>query len=138
MRVPVKTHAGTTFFVEVDAAAPDAPSAPGLPDASDAPELAPDGAAMGAPRIDTALFARAVEVVQSVSQDLSEGLLATEPRPSSVELALDLGFDAQGNVWIFRGGAKASLKLTLRWNLPPSDGGDGSGGTGGTGAGGGA
>lgn len=112
MQVPVKTASGETFFVEVDADAQ--PSAPADPNLSHR-----GGNAMGrALDLEPTMFSKAVGVIQGVSQEVSNGLLRTEPRPSEVEMTLNIGFDAGGNVWIFKGSTSASLKLVLRWKLP--------------------
>lgn len=118
MDVPVKTQSGQMFFVQVDAEArPSSDSAVGGGDANLGPQ---GGGAMGRGDevLDATLFSKAVAVIQGVSQDVTAGLMATDPRPSEVELSLNLGFDASGNVWIFKGGASANLKLVLRWKLP--------------------
>jgi hypothetical protein len=64
------------------------------------------------------MFAKAVDVIQSVTQEVTEGLLRTEPRPSEVEMTVNIGFDASGNVWIFKGSTKANVQLLVRWKLP--------------------
>ena len=64
------------------------------------------------------LFSKAVDVIKGVSEDVSSGLLQSDPRPSEVELSLNLGFDAGGSVWILKGNTKASLQLKLKWSLP--------------------
>lgn len=111
MELPVKTRSGATFFVEVE----ESTRAPGsLVDTN----LGPGGQAMGVRSVEPTMFSRAVDVIQSVSQEVTEALLATEPRPSEVEMTVNIGFDASGNVWIFKGGTKASLELVVRWKLP--------------------
>lgn len=110
MHVPVKTKSGETFFVEVDAGAqPRAPADPNL--------VHRGGSAMGGPDLEPTMFSKAVGVIQSVCQEVSDGLLHTEPRPSEVEMTVNIGFDVGGNVWIFKGSTSASLKLVLRWKL---------------------
>lgn len=111
MELPVKTKSGATFLVEVEERTAPAPGA--LVDAN----LGPAGQAMGARDIEPTMFARAVDVIQSVSQEVTEALLATEPKPSEVEMTVNIGFDAGGNVWIFKGSTKASLALVVRWKL---------------------
>jgi len=111
MQVPVKTKSGTTFLVEVEESAP--PGTRGGVDAS----VGPTGRAMGARNLEPTMFAKAVDVIQSVTQEVTEGLLDTKPRPSEVEMTVNIGFDASGNVWIFKGGAKATLQLVVRWKL---------------------
>ena len=112
MEVPVKTRSGETFYVQVDEEAQPGP----VGDAN----VMPEGHAMGlgGAVLDTSLFSRAVGVIREVSEEVTEGLMSTHPRPSEVELSLNLGFDASGNVWIFKGGASASLRLVLKWRLP--------------------
>lgn len=112
MELPVKTRSGTRFLVEVEESAP--PAAGSLVDTN----LGPTGHAMGARDVEPTMFTKAVDVIQSVTQEVTEALLATEPRPSEVELSVNIGFDASGNVWIFKGGTKASLALVVRWKLP--------------------
>lgn len=110
MQVPVKTRSGATFLVEVEeSASQDAR----VVDAS----VEPMGYAMGARQVEPTMFAKAVEVIQSVTQEVTEGLLRTEPRPNEVEMTVNIGFDASGNVWIFKGGTKASVQLLVRWKL---------------------
>jgi Trypsin-co-occurring domain 1 len=111
MQVPVKTKSGTTFLVEVEESA-----APGTRGAVD-PGVDPAGRAMGG-KLEPTLFTKAVEVIQSVTQEVTEGLLGTKPRPSEVEMTVNIGFDAGGNVWIFKGSTKAALQLVVRWKLP--------------------
>jgi len=117
MQVPVKTATDQLFFVEVEGVGVGSPSI--LPADFDA-SLVPDGGAMGAADkvLDPTLFSRAVEVIQGLSQEVTAGLLRTDPRPSEVEMSLSLGFDASGNVWLLKGGAKANFELTLKWKLP--------------------
>jgi hypothetical protein len=112
MQVPVKTKSGTTFLVEVEESA-----SPGTRAVVD-PGVGPTGRAMGAGKLEPTLFTRAVEVIQSVTQEVTEGLLATKPRPNEVEMTVNIGFDAGGNVWIFKGSTKAALQLVVRWKLP--------------------
>ena len=112
MELPVKTKSGATFLVEVEDSASTTPGA--LVDVN----LGPSGQAMGARSVEPTMFSRAVDVIQSVSQEVTEALLATEPRPSEVEMTVNIGFDASGNVWIFKGGTKASLALVVRWKMP--------------------
>jgi hypothetical protein len=111
MQVPVKTKSGTTFLVEVEESA-----SPGTRAVVD-PGVGPAGRAMGSRHLEPTLFTKAVEVIQSVTQDVTEGLLGTKPRPSEVEMTVNIGFDASGNVWIFKGGTKATLQLVVRWKL---------------------
>lgn len=112
MELPVKTRSGTTFLVEVEDSAQ--PAAGSLVDTN----LGPTGHAMGARSVEPTMFTKAVDVIQSVTQEVTEALLATEPRPSEVEMTVNIGFDAGGNVWIFKGSTKASLALVVRWKLP--------------------
>jgi hypothetical protein len=112
MELPVKTRSGATFLVEVEERTTPATST--LVDTN----LGPAGQAMGARNVEPTMFAKAVDVIQSVSQEVTEALLATEPRPSEVEMTVNIGFDAGGNVWIFKAEAKASLGLVMRWKLP--------------------
>lgn len=109
MQVPVKTKSGATFLVEVEE------SATG-PRAVDF-DLSPEGRAMGAGKVEPTMFSKAIEVVQSVTEEVAEGLMQTEPRPSEVEMTVNIGFDAGGNVWIFKGSTKAALQLLVRWKL---------------------
>jgi hypothetical protein len=108
MQVPVKTKSGATFLVEVEE------SATGTR-AMDL-GLEPTGRAMGA-KVEPTMFSKAIEVVQSVTEEVAEGLMKTEPRPSEVEMTVNIGFDAGGNVWIFKGSTKAALQLLVRWKL---------------------
>lgn len=112
MEVPVKTRSGQTIYVQVDEEARPGPAGDD--------NLVPEGHGMGLGDavLDTSLFSRAVDVVRDVSEEVTAGLMSTHPRPSEVELSLNLGFDASGNVWIFKGGASASLRLMLKWRLP--------------------
>jgi hypothetical protein len=126
MRVPVQTQGGQQFFVEVTSAANSGASVEPAGDLGHDlghdPNLGPatDVGAQGAADrvLNPTLFSKAVDVIRAVSHDVTSGLLDTNPRPSEVEIALGLGFDAGGNVWIFKGGAQANLKLVLRWKLP--------------------
>ncbi|WP_428265018.1 CU044_2847 family protein [Haliangium sp.] len=114
MPVEVKTKSGQTFFVETEAV-----SAPARGPSGDA-VLLPDGQAMGVgDDLHPTMFDKAVGILQSVAQDVSDGLEGIDPRPTEVEMSVDIGFDASGNVWIFKGGTKASLRLVLRWKQPP-------------------
>lgn len=110
MQVPVKTKSGATFLVEVEESTPAGTRAV---DGS----LGPAGRAMGEPGVKPAMFAKAVEVIQSVTEEVAEGLLSTKPRPSEVEMTVNIGFDASGNVWIFKGSTKAALQLLVRWKM---------------------
>jgi hypothetical protein len=110
MQVPVKTRSGATFLVEVEESA-----SAGARTVDTGVE--PMGYAMGARQIEPTMFAKAVDVIQSVTQEVTEGLLRTEPRPSEVEMTVNIGFDASGNVWIFKGGTKANVQLLVRWKL---------------------
>lgn len=109
MHVPVKTKSGRFFLVETEESA-----APATRPGADA-GLVPEGHAMGARDVEPALFAKAVDVIQSVTEEVAEGLLGVEPRPSEIEMTVNVGFDASGNVWIFKGGTKATLQLVVRW-----------------------
>ncbi|GAB4558286.1 MAG: hypothetical protein Tsb0020_03140 [Haliangiales bacterium] len=73
--------------------------------------------AMG--NLEPTMFNKAVAVIQNVAEEVSEGLLSVDPSPSEVELSVNIGFDAHGNVWLFRAGTNASLKMVLRWKLAP-------------------
>jgi hypothetical protein len=112
MQVPVKTKSGATFLVEVEENAPPATRSSADPNRGPA-----GGGAMGKRDLEPTLFTKAVEVIQSVTQEVTDGLLATEPRPNEVEMSVNIGFDASGNVWIFKGGTKAALQLVVRWKL---------------------
>ena len=118
-KIEAKTKDGKSFFIEIEADEAAPASASGSTRRSSGMG---EGTGMGAPdrvlkKTDT-MFSKAVEIIKSVSQDVSSGLLESNPRPSEVELSLDLGFDAGGDVWILRGSAKASMRLSLKWNLP--------------------
>ncbi len=69
--------------------------------------------------LEPTMFNKAVAVIQNVAEEVSAGLLSVDPSPSEVELSVNIGFDARGNVWLFRAGTNASLKMVLRWKLPP-------------------
>lgn len=118
MEVPVKTRSGQMFFVQVDAEAK--PAFTGDAEVVDPNRLPQGGGEMGSGHglLDATLFSRAVEVIKDVSEDVTAGLMSSNPRPSEVELSLNLGFDASGNVWIFKSGASANLKLVLKWRMP--------------------
>jgi hypothetical protein len=111
MQVPVKTKSGETFLVEVEESTSSGTRA------ADA-GVNPAGSAMGTRHVEPTMFSKAVDVIQSVTQEVAEGLLSTKPRPSEVEMTVNIGFDASGNVWIFKGGTKAALQLQVRWKLP--------------------
>lgn len=117
--VPVRTSNGELFFVQVD-------EEPATPSVSQddrallgADPLTPRGMAMGSGEsvLKEELFTKAVKVIRGVASELTDGLQKANPKPSEVELSLNLGFDAGGNVWLFKGGANAALRLTLKWRL---------------------
>lgn len=138
--IQARTRSGKSFYIEVESRssgalepaghdpAADPPDAPG-PDSevsrsgdvtrSGDSDLFQGGDAQGSSRVlRTDLFVKAVDVLRDVSQEVTNGLLASDPRPSKVQLSLDLGFDAGGNVWILKGGARATMRLMLEWALP--------------------
>lgn len=119
MQVPVKLKDGPLFFVEVEESRVMTPSQ--AVDRALGPQGGNDlGSHDLAERVlDPSLFGKAVDVVKHVSQEMTSGLLRDNPAPPhEVELSLSLGFDAGGNVFLFKGGANASLQLTLKWKLP--------------------
>ncbi|MCG8417582.1 MAG: hypothetical protein MJE77_06510 [Proteobacteria bacterium] len=120
--IEVVTSDGERFFVQVDESAEPEPQVRrGAARSTTPPIRGLERAEKAADRVlQSELFARAAVVIKEVSQDVTSGLLETNPRPSEVQLSLDLGFDAGGNVWIFKGGARASMRLTLKWDLPPT------------------
>ncbi len=139
--IPVTTEAGAAFFVEVDAQPTADATGASLPSASvsedtertlggsNDSDLRPKGGHMeGVSKKDAAAipgataFSSAVRVVKSVSEEITEGLMDTGRPPAEVELSLNLGFDASGNVWIFKGGTRASFRLVLKWKVPGDPG----------------
>ncbi|MEM9488518.1 MAG: CU044_2847 family protein [Myxococcota bacterium] len=137
------TRTGRTFFIEVEQLAPAA-----VPDATLPGVSAGSGGAVddSSPTVDyksirsrgddaiqprgkpmegseflgerTELFRGAVDVIKDISESVTDGLLNAENRPSEVSLTLDVGFDAGGNVWLFKAGARANMRLQLKWRLP--------------------
>jgi Trypsin-co-occurring domain 1 len=115
--LPMTLKNGARFYVEVDADA-DAPAA-------EDDGVGPQGPAMGgrtARKLAETHFAGAVKVVEGVAAEVTEGLVKKEDgsrRLSEVALEIALGFDAEGNVFFASGKASATLKLNLKWTIPP-------------------
>jgi hypothetical protein len=121
MYLPVKLKDGGEVYVEV------APT-PGAVAAARESDLVLEGHAMGGAERAAGIaqkaekqFADAVQVAQSIAEEVDEGLVKKEGasrRLSEVAVELSLGFTAQGNVFVAQTGASAALKLTLKWSLP--------------------
>ena len=131
-KIQARTQSGKSFYIEVEAQSGPAPaqapdSAGAEPDGDDEEVTRGDGGlfhggqAQGSRVLRTDLFVKAVDVLREISEDVTTGLLDSNPRPSKVQLGLDLGFDAGGNVWILKGGARATMRLTLEWAMPGDD-----------------
>ena len=126
-KIQSQTKGGQTFFIQVDDDDAEAAAASGPAGDSSGQitrggdndsGLRPKGVAQGEGVLRTDLFAKAVTVIQDLSQDVSNSLLEINPKPSEVQLSLALGFDAGGSVWILKGSAKATMTLALKWKLP--------------------
>ncbi len=117
--VEVTTSNGQLFFVEIDEGEVESADGQQGADGDLARELGMKGKAMGS--VDKVLkkttFSKAVDVIQSLAEEVSNGLLAAEPRPNEVELGLNLSFGAGGNVWLLKGSANANLKVLLKWKM---------------------
>jgi len=122
-KIPVETAGGTRFYVQVEAEEGPGGALDGgegvdaslMPRGSDTRAMGPADKVL-----QTSMFRKAVTVIQDISQEVASSLEQTRPAPSEVQLSLDLGFDAGGNVWLLKGSARASLRLVLKWNMPPA------------------
>ncbi len=121
--IPIKLKNGATLHVEAEGA-PEAVAA--FTARADA-DLRPRGGAMSPPKSPAAIaetqFSDAVRVVAGVADEVTEGLVKkddTSRRLSEIGLEIQLGFDAEGNVYFVKGKASAVLKLNLKWTIPPA------------------
>ncbi len=113
-QIPVETASGEVFYVQAEIEGP-------VASAGGDDSLIPKGAAMkgAADRVlKRTVFSKAVGVIRGLTQDVSAGLMAADPRPDQVELEFSLGLGASGSVMIFKGDAQASFKLKLTWKAP--------------------
>jgi Trypsin-co-occurring domain 1 len=69
-------------------------------------------------------FGKAVDVVRTVASHITKGLLSDDGPAhelAEVKMALELGFDVKGGVFIAQGGASASLKIEMIWKSPRAE-----------------
>ena len=131
-QIQVKTASGAVFYVEAEPGSP-APASPAQASAVNADGLDEDqreflegkergamGAKAASKVLEETVFSKAVGVIRGLVEDVSEGLMAANPRPSQVELEFSLGMGASGSVMIFKGNANAAFKLKLTWKMPSS------------------